>query len=241
MARREYGFVFDGEPVFEHVRRDVPVPPERKLEDDVFVYVMGPYTAFDATRAYSEAGELASPFIEDPLFDPDRHVTDDGRGSFEAALDELCGTLRAEFGVRAFLATDVGIPTDRASDDDEPSLSVLDQSVAFSAVSDAVVFVFTRAGLTTGAGAEVGAILGEFHLRRANPEPVRKPRERVRVFTHEGFSSASIDEVPATYGVDAIPFDEKADLVRKIQQFLVNVERNDTDRRLPIFEPYTES
>jgi len=42
----------------------------------------------------------------------------------------------------------------------------LAQSVAFAAHSDAIIFLFTRGGLTTGVGAETGGILGEFHLRR---------------------------------------------------------------------------
>lgn len=63
-------------------------------------------------------------------------------------------------------------------------MSVLDQSVAFAAVSDTAVFIFTNAGLTTGAGSEVGAILGDFNLRRENPEPDRKPRQRIGLFLH---------------------------------------------------------
>lgn len=239
MGRRDYGFRFDGEPVFTHVQRDAPLPPESRLEDDFFVYVMGPYTAFDATYAYSDADQLESPFIQDPLFDPEEHLTEDGRGSFESALADLCETFREELGVRSYLATDIEIPTDERADDEEPSMSVLDQSIAFSAVSDAVVFVFTRAGLTTGTGSEVGTILGEFHLREGNPEPVRKPRERFRVFKTGDFSSASIDEIPSTFGVDAIEFSNEDELITKTKHFLVNIERDDPDRPLPVFNPYT--
>lgn len=238
MSRRDYGFRFGGESVFTHVQRDAPRSSESQLDDDFFVYVMGPYTAFDATYAYSDADQLESPFIEDPLFDPDEHLTEDGRGSFESALADLCEAFRDEFGVRAYLATDIDIPTDEQADDD-PSMSVLEQSIAFSAVSDAVVFVFTRAGLTTGTGSEVGTILGEFHLREGNPEPKRKPRERFRIFKTKGFSSASIDEIPSTFGVDAVEFLDEDELVNKTKHFLVNLERDDADRPLPVFNPYT--
>jgi hypothetical protein len=240
MKRRDYRFQFKGESVFSYVQRDAPEPEESQLDEDVFVYVMGPYTAFDATYAYSNGDELKSPFIEDPLFDPELHITDDERGSYEAALDDLWATLREEFGVCAFLATDIDIPTENDAADDEPSKPVLTQSIEFAAVSDAVVFVFTPAGLTTGAGSEVGAILGEFHLRQGNSEPIRKPRERFRIFTTKEFSSASIDEIPWTYGVDTIDFEDKGDLVRKIQHFLANLERQDPDRPLPIFIPHLE-
>lgn len=193
------------------------------------------------TYAYSDGDELQDEFIEDPLFDPEKHITAEGRGSLRLALEDLCKAYREQLGVHAFLATDIEIPTEEEASDDEESMSVLDQSVAFAAVSDAVVFVFSEAGLITGVGSEVGAILGEFHLRKGNPEPVRKPSERFRIFKTQGFSSASIDEIPFTYGVDTTEFESESELVNKTQHFLANVERNDPDRALPIYNPYTRN
>ena len=240
MNCREYGFRFRGEPVFARIQREAPTPPQQQLDDDFFVYVMGPYTAFDASHPFSEdADTLESPFIDDPLFDPDRHLIDDGRGSYESALAEFCQALRERYGVRAFLATDIDIPTETQADNGRESMSVLDQSVAFAAVSDAVVFVFTEAGLTTGAGSEVGAILGEFHLRDGNTEPIRKPRERFRIFKTASFTSASIDEIPSTFGIDTVEFSTTEELVTKVGHFLANIERNDPDRVLPVFNPHT--
>lgn len=238
MVDRDYGFQFDGETVFSHVNRDAPTPTESSLEEDFFVYVMGPYTAFDATEAYSDGDELKEPFIEDPLFNPDEHIDEDNCGDYELALRDFADELRGEFHVRAFLATDINIPTEQDSDEDSESMSVLDQSVAFAAVSDAVLFVFTEAGLTTGVGAEVGSILGEFHLRRGNPEEIRKPRQRFRIFKSEEFSRASIDEVPSTYGIDTVKFSDREFLTDKIGHFLSNIERDDPDRPLPVFNPY---
>lgn len=238
MNNRDFGFSFEGESVFSRVRQDAPQPPTSDLDEEFYVFVMGPYTAFDATIAYEDGDQLQSPFIDDPLFDSERHITPDGKGSFELALADLCEDLRREFGVHAFLATDIEIPTNEDATADEESMSVLDQSIAFAAVSDAVVFVFSEAGLTTGVGSEVGAILGEFHLRTRNPEPIRKPRERFRIFKTEGFGSASIDEVPSTYGVDTMEFETKDELIKKVHQFLINIERDDPDRVLPIFEPF---
>jgi hypothetical protein len=239
MTDREFGFTFEGESVFSRIRRDAPQPSESKLDDEFYVFVMGPYTAFDATYAYSDGDQLRSPFIDDPLFDPERHITDAGRGSFRDALEDLCQAFRDRFGVHAFLATDVTIPTETEANDDAGSMSVLDQSVAFAAVSDAVVFIFSAAGLTTGVGSEVGAILGEFHLRSGNPEPIRKPRERFRIFKTDGFSSASIDEIPSTYGVETIEFETRTGLMDKTQHFLANIERSDPDQLSPIFNPYS--
>lgn len=239
MNSRNYGFAFKDKSVFSRIRQDAPQPSTSKLDDEFYVFVMGPYTAFDATYAYSDGDQLQSPFIDDPLFKPENHITADGRGSFKLALADLCEAFRDQFGVHAFLATDITIPTEAEVSDDEESMSVLDQSVAFAAVSDAVVFVFSEAGLTTGVGSEVGAILGEFHLRRGNPEPIRKPRERFRIFKTKGFSSASVDEIPSTYDVDTIEFETRKRLINKTQHFLANIERDDPDRPLPIFNPYS--
>lgn len=238
MGSRRYGFEYDGQPIFERVDGRAPVSEHPSASDDFFVYVMGPYTAFDATLAYDDGHRLESPFIDDPLFDPDEHVTD-GTPDMEAALGDLCGDLRTRFGVRAFIATDIGIPTRRQADEqglDEPGMTPLDQSVAYAAVSDAVAFVFSVAGLTTGVGAEAGAILGEFGLRSDSPRRPRKPRERLRLFCGPGFGSATVDEIPLGFGVDRIDFESRADLVRKLHRFLTGVER--ADRHLPVFVPY---
>ena len=239
MNSRDYGFRFDDESVFSRIRKDAPQPSESNLDNEVYVFVMGPYTAFDATYAYSDGDQLQSAFIDDPLFKPDEHIDTEGRGNFKLALKDFCESLSDQFGVHAFLATDINIPTEQEANDDEESMSVLDQSVAFAAVSDAVVFVFSEAGLTTGVGSEVGAILGEFHLRRGNPEPIRKPPERFRIFKTEDFSSASINEIPSTYGVDTIEFKTREGLIKKTHHFLTNIERDDPDRPLPIFNPYS--
>ncbi|GAB3025056.1 DUF7509 family protein [Natronobiforma cellulositropha] len=240
MTDRRFGLEYNGRPIFEYVEANAPSPPALSATDDVFVYVMGPYTAFDASYAYEDADELDSPFFADPLFDPDRHVTEDGRGDYRLALEEFCADLRAALGVRAFVATDVGIPTKRQVDReglDEPGMTPLDQSVEFAAVSDAVLFVFTAAGLTTGVGSEVGAVLGEFNLRWNDPADERKPRERLRLFVGPSFSSASIGEITPAYGVDCIEFDSRTDLHRKSQQFLVNVERGTRRHGWPVYDP----
>lgn len=243
MTDRRFGFEYEGRPIFDYVEERAPSPSYISSNDDLYVYVMGPYTAFDATRAYDDADRLVSPFFEDPLFDPDRHVTDDGRGDYEAALSEFCRNLREELGVRAFLATDVDIPTKREARRrslDEPGMTPLDQSVEFAAVSDAVAFVVTAAGLTTGVGSEIGAVLGEFNLRWNDPREERKPRERLRIFTGPGFASASIDELPLAYGIDVIEFEDREDLLEKSQQFLVNVERGSRREGWPIYDPPEE-
>lgn len=239
MIGREFSFSYDGDPVIDHVKRCAPVPLESPTSEPFYVYVMGPYTAFDANYSFPDADTLESPFIEDPLFDPDVHLNKIARHTYEAALADLCESIRAELGARAFLATDIKtIPTVEEASDSEPGMSVLDQSVAFAAVSDAVIFVFTDAGLTTGAGSEVGAILSDFNLRCENPEPDRKPRKRIGLFLHDEFSSASIGEVPYTYDIPTREFTSENHLLSRIRGFLEDVRRENNSRPFAIYEPY---
>ena len=112
-------------------------PTQSTLRATTATSVMGTYTAFNAEYVYDEADELKSPFISDPLFDPETHVTKDGTGSIEHALADICKILCEQLGVRAFIATDIGIPTKRdveEKDLDEPGMKLLDQSVEFAAV-----------------------------------------------------------------------------------------------------------
>ena len=239
MASRQFSFSYDGEPVFEHVQQKVQHPSQSPFAEPFYVYVMGPYTAFDARKAYDGAGNLKSPYIEDPLFDENKHVNASNRATYEAALAEFCDRLRQDLGVCAFLASDIdSIPTIQRASGTADGMSVLDQSIAFAAISDAVAFIFTNAGLTTGVGAEVGAILSDFNLRLRNPEPERKPKERLRIFPQAGFSSASVDEVPFTYGVARSEFETADDLTAEIRTFVEGIRRAKNTGPLPIYKPY---
>ena len=109
MTRRSYDFTYNGRPISKIIDQNVPHPRERGPGNDLLVYIMGPYTAFDARRVYDKAGNLESPFYEDPLFDPKRHVRD-GKGRIDLALASFRDDLQENYGVRAFIATDVNIP-----------------------------------------------------------------------------------------------------------------------------------
>lgn len=238
MADRPLKYEYDGQPIFEYVKNNVPTPPSSPRDDEFLLYVMGPYTAFNAEYVYDDAEELRTPYIADPLFNPEKHITDEDEGSMEKALAELCKEIREDIGVQAFIATDVNIPTEREANEqnlDQPFMTPLDQSVAFSAVSDAVAFVFSEGGLNTGVGAEVGSVLGEFGLRQNSDLVVRKPRKRLRIFHSPKFGSASVEEIPVGFGVDCIEFETREDFLEKIEQFLVNIERATRDEGLPIF------
>ena len=207
----------------------------------------GPYTAFNAEKAYDDADKLRTPFQDDPLFDPDKHVTGDGDTSMEEALREFCRELRGKYNCRAFIATDIDIPTHQQAERQHPDqdtdsvklegMDPLTQSVAFAAHSDAVLFLFTRGGLTTGVGAETGGILGEFHLRRGNSATTHKPGQRVAIYLDEAFGSATIDELPLGYDVQYDTFKAKDALHERIRRWLDNLDRETRDTGLPVFIP----
>lgn len=87
-------FRYDGRPISDILSEQVPTPPGLSPHDDFMVYVMGPYTAFDATKLYEHGDKLDSPFQDDPLFDPDAHVNKDGDPDMEIALQNVCDELR---------------------------------------------------------------------------------------------------------------------------------------------------
>ncbi|WP_231186627.1 hypothetical protein [Haladaptatus sp. DYF46] len=237
----ETNFRYDGRPIADILAEQAPTPPNFGSHNDFTVYVMGPYTAFSAAYAYDDGDELKTPFQDDPLFDPDRHVTDDGRGDMELALRDFCRELRERHDCRAFIATDIDIPTHEqageanAAGDAAGGMDPLAQSVAFAAHSDAVLFLFTRGGLTTGVGTETGGILGEFHLRRGNPATTHKPGQRISLYLDETFSSATVNELPYGYDVQYDGFRTKRGLHDKVRTWLDGIDREARDTDLPVF------
>lgn len=218
----------DGETRRRIIERS-PDPPA-PLPGEFLVYLMGPYTPFDLSYTYPEtAFDLDAPYVDSELFDPERHE------DMEATLKEVCSALRDDPGVRAFVATDVDVPTERdASEvDGGHGLSPLDQSIEYACVSDAVVFVLDEAGRNAGVASEIGAILGEFDLRMRNPDPPRKPRRRFRIYVSEAFASASIEEIPYGFGVDVYRYQSERDLLGNLRQFVTAVEHATRDESLP--------
>lgn len=230
---RPYNPRYNGKPIIEIIDNNIPA-----AEHDFLVYVMGPYTVFNAEYAYDDADELKSRYIQDPLFCPEKHIVG-GMSEYESALSDLCDQIRAEIGVRPFIATDIDIPTKSEVDDNdlsEPGMGILDQSVEFASVSNAVIFIYSAAGLNAGVGAEAGAILGEFNLRTRSEENKKKPRLRFRIFHSEDFSSGSIDEIPHSYGIDNLGFSSEEELIGQIKAYLVTVQRLRQEKdAFPIF------
>lgn len=216
-------------------RRIIECSPDSSTprHDEFLVYVMGPYTPFDLSYAYPETDfGFDTPYVDSELFDPKSHE------DMEATLRDVCSALRDDPGVRAFIATDVGVPTERdASETDWEvrGLSPLDQSIEYARISDAVVFVLDEAGRNAGVASEIGAILGEFNLRLRNPNHPRKPRCRFRIYVSETFSSASIEEIPSGFGVDVYRYENESDLLGNLRQFITAVEYASQYDSLPLY------
>lgn len=218
----------DGEWTRRRIVECSPDPLPRS-DDEFLVYVMGPYTPFDLEYAYPET-DLDTPYVDSELFDPERHE------DMEASLRDVCSALRDDPGVRAFVATDVDIPTAREVEKtgrEVEGCSPLDQSIKFARVSDAVVFVLDEAGRNAGVASEIGAILGEFDLRLRSSGPPRKPRRRFRIYVSESFSSASIEEIPYGFGVDVYRYESEDDLLANLRQFVTAVEYASRYESLP--------
>lgn len=154
------------------------------------VYLMGPYTLEDLQ--YGLESDDVPMHYDDPLIDYAQET------KMERILEHLRDFVREEYGFRAFTARDVPIPTyeDLQDRDDETAhgMSPATQSKLFTAVSNAVIFVFPIAGLTDGVSTELGGVAEFLDLSIEMPDEPAKPPERCLVFQHARFGSATVDE-----------------------------------------------
>lgn len=214
---------YEGTPIESIIARSIP----NAAPDDVFVFLMGPYRLLDPSYLYPDDGY---PLPSDPLAPRGDAAPD----AIEATLRTICDRVSSQTGATAFIASDIDIPTRREAERDnlaEPGMAVIDQSVAFAEASDGNAFVFTKAGLTTGAGAEAGAIPEYFRLRDEENR-LRDPRtfcifaEAERASGETGpmyeprFSSASIDEMDDAYDLRFRYFADREELVERLVDFV---------------------
>ncbi|QCC52873.1 hypothetical protein DV733_05050 [Halapricum salinum] len=211
---------YRGESVGDIIERSISAPESAPL-----LFLMGPYRLLDPKYVYAE-GEF--PLPTDPLA-PSNEVPQPDL--IETTLREIASRISEATAATAFIASDVDIPTRKEVADkglDEPGMAVIDQSVAFARASAGNAFVFTKAGLTTGVGAETGAIPEHFRLRKPG-ESLRDPRmfcifaegERRDNGTYDPrFSSASIDEMDDAYDLRFMYFETREELVEKLVTFV---------------------
>lgn len=214
---------YDGEPVDAIVRDSLPYGDA----SDPLVLLMGPYRLLDPTYLYPDDGHALPP---DPLAPDDADVDPD---RIEATLRTVARRVTDRVPATAFIASDVDVPTRtevHRSDLAEPGMPVIDQSVAFARASAGSAFVFTKAGLTTGVGAEAGAIPEHFDLRTPDSRS-RDPRTFCVLAEAErtaddgnrydpAFSSASIDEMDDAYDLRFRYFLDRDHLVEQLATFV---------------------
>lgn len=194
---------------------------------DVLVFLMGPYRLLDPSYLYPGDDY---PLPPDPLAPEGDDAAPD---EIQATLRSICREVSKETQAAVFIASDVDIPTKREIATEgcaEPGLAVIDQSVAFAKASDGNAFVFTKAGLTTGTGAEAGAVPEYFRLRE--PGSRRRDPRSFCIFsgaersggnqmTYEPkFSSASIGEMDDAYSLRFRYFADRNELEDKLIDFI---------------------
>jgi hypothetical protein len=214
---------YEGEDIADIIRDSVSYgdPSER------LVFLMGPYRLLDPAYLYPET-DFSLP--SDPLAPAESTVEPD---LIESTLREVADRISRETPTTVFIASDIDIPTRREVAEqelDEPGMPVIDQSVAFAKASAGNVFVFTKAGLTTGVGSETGAVPEYFELRDPDARS-RDPRtfcilaeaERTGGEQNEynsTFSSASINEMDDAYDLRFRYFEDRDELIDKITTFV---------------------
>lgn len=222
---------YDGTPVRDLILRDAPDAPL----SEYLVYVMSAYSAYNLQRALDETAEqadLSQLYPPDALFDPDVHET------MEAAIWQLCSEIRETTNTRAFLATDVDIPTITQVQDeglDEPGMTPIEQSIAFARASNAVLFIFPYAGIPIGVASEAGALCEHFNLRADDPTARMKPRERFRLFREAGIGSATIEEFEYDYNLTFAVYESREELLHSIKRFLQQLQHHDQDDSFPLY------
>lgn len=213
---------YEGTPIKTIITQSIPYAEP----DDRLVFLMGPYRLLDPTYLYPST---EYPLPVDPLAPEMEAAAPD---EIEATLRTICKRVSAETSTTVFIASDVDIPTRQEAERrhcDERGMAVINQSIAFAAASDGNAFVFTKAGLTTGAGAEAGAIPEYFQLRDDTGR-LRDPRtfcifaEAAKSNSEGGyeprFSSASIDEMDDAYNLRFRYFVDRTELVDKLVDFI---------------------
>ncbi|PAU84910.1 hypothetical protein CK500_05190 [Halorubrum salipaludis] len=194
---------------------------------DVLVFLMGPYRLLDPSYLYPDD---EYPLPPDPLAPEGDDTAPD---EIQATLRSICRAVSEETQAAVFIASGVDIPTKREVTTEgltEPGMAVIDQSVAFAKASDGNAFVFTKSGLTTGTGAEAGAVPEYFRLRE--PGARRRDPRTFCIFSEAErgsgkrkpyepkFSSASIDEMDDAYSLRFRYFADRKELEDKLTDFI---------------------
>lgn len=193
-----------------------PIRRERFL-----VYLMGPYRTFDVDALLPEGADVEA---ETPSF-ATWNETADGRSEDDVLrlLRQTRDCLRNR-GFNAFLAIDVGIPLDEQN--------AATQSIKFSRVSNAVIFVAPQVGDNLGVGVEIGSVLEDLLSTEGmrGPADDAKPPIRARRFmvaSEPSVRSAMLGAVHARWDASVRTFTDADDLCRLSAQFCTHIQNEE--------------
>jgi hypothetical protein len=171
--------------------------------DRFLFYLMGPYKSFNLNYVLSEE-QRQDIDIED-LPGPLRRLFQNKAeiDEAQALLRRIQGKLRADPGVNAFLALDIGIDTER--------IDAVTQSIEYTRCSNATGFILPFLGHNFGVGEEAGSILEA--LADSHGERV--------VFAHEDdVTSAMIRSAPRRWDLRVESYETEDELVGLLRRFV---------------------
>lgn len=165
-------------------------------------YLMGPYKSFNLNYYLSD--EQRSQIDVEDLPGPIRKLfqNEDEIDEAQALLRRVQGELRADPGVNAFLAIDIGISVS--------DVDAMTQSIEFSRCSNASAFILPYIGHNFGVGEEAGAVL----------EALASDDSDRLVFAHEDdVSSQMLRAANRRWDIRLEPYEDETELVSTLRQF----------------------
>lgn len=170
------------------------------------LYVMGPYKSFNLEYVLS-ADERADIDVEE-LPGPIRRLFKrrDDVDEAQALLRRVQGSLRADPGLNAFLAVDVGIDVD--------DVDAATQSIEYARHSNVTAFVLPYLGHNFGVGEEAGSVL----------EALSETHGDRMVFVHEAdVTSAMLRAASERWDLRIESYETEAELVHRLRLFAADV------------------
>lgn len=172
--------------------------------DRFLLYLMGPYKSFNLNYVLTE--EEREDVDTDELPGPIRRLfrNRDAIDGAKALLRRVQGAVRADPGVNAFLAVDVGVDTD--------DIDAVTQSIEYSRCANATVFVVPFLGHNFGVGEEAGSVL---------ENAADTHGDRI-VFVHEAnVTSEMIRSARTRWDLRVETYESETDLIDVVRRFVV--------------------
>ncbi|MFC6823565.1 DUF7509 family protein [Halopelagius fulvigenes] len=170
------------------------------------LYIMGPYKSFNLAYVLSEE-ERADIEVEE-LPGPIRRLFKrrDDIDEAQALLRRVQGSLRADPGVNAFLAVDVGIDVD--------DVDAATQSIEYARQSNVTAFVLPYLGHNFGVGEEAGSVL----------EALSETHGDRMLFLHEAdVTSAMLRAANERWDLRIESYGTEAELLDRLRLFVADV------------------